>query len=167
MELGSKLSAKGFFTRQINIQGQTLAEIESRLGFHKGRLSQGAYFLVAKQLPKEGDFKFAGYSQVASHKTIQAYGDINNDKGLERTKPSVMSQWSVSGNNRGQDRLVKVIPVIQHNKEKGDDEQYPPGSGIQQWQLSNEIEFVVECFVADYPNGRYKPKEGFTEVKYK
>lgn len=164
MNLGDKTQRAGFVTRQINIQGQTLEEIENRLGFHKGRLSQGAYFLVAEELPSADGFDFAGYSQVASQHTASVYGNINkpNDTIMAGKKAMSSSQWSL----KGSDRIVKVIPVTNHDNNMSDDTQYPPGSGIQQWKLTKAINFNVECFVANYPSGRFIPKEGFQAVKY-
>ena len=37
---------KGYFTVERNIEGATLREIESKLGFRPGRLAQGARVLV-------------------------------------------------------------------------------------------------------------------------
>ncbi len=65
----STVALRGFFTKQIYLQGQTLREIEDRLGFDSGRLSLGAWFATVVRLPMVDEFEFAGYSQVAGHHT--------------------------------------------------------------------------------------------------
>lgn len=165
MQVGGTTFKAGYVTRQINIQGQPLIEIENRLGFHKGRLSRGAYFLVAMELPNvDKGFSFAGYSQVADHRTTEVYGDINNpnDPNLEGKKKLASDQWSLQGSNR----LVKVIAVIDHDNDMNPDQQYCPGSGIQQWKLTKTVKFFIESFVSNYPNGRFIPNEGYQPVKY-
>jgi len=158
-----QLSMTGFVTRQINIQGQTLVEIEKRLGYKPGRLSQGAYFYVAEEMPSIDGFEFAGYSQVAGHKTQEIFGDINREPALLNRKESVVKLWSKNGSNR----IVKVIPVIRHSSAFSDDEQYPPGTGIQQWKLTKTLRFKLDAFVADYPHGKFIPSEGYNPIKYK
>ncbi len=164
-------SLKGFFTTQIQLQGRTLADIESRLGFESGRLSQGAWFVAATQLPTPDEFEFAGYSQVAGHHTQEQYGDLNSPIGeheraayLLRKRNIISSVWSLNGDRR----LIKVLPTIDHNSLLSDDHQYPPGTGIPQWKIiaRNGIPCRAICFVSDYPNGRFIPDEGYTPVRY-
>ncbi|MEO6254438.1 MAG: hypothetical protein ABIO79_14090, partial [Ferruginibacter sp.] len=137
----STVPLKGFFTKQIYLQGQTLVEIERRLGFDSGRLSQGAWFAAATVLPNPHEFEFAGYSQVAGHHTSEQYGDINNPKNKHEEdayilqKKAIINTWKIYGS----DRLVKVIPMIGHSYHMGQDYQYPPGSGIPQWRIISPI----------------------------
>ena len=63
--IGTQKKMGGFVTRQINVQGQSLGEIERRLGYHSGRLKAGAIFWIAELLPTHQQFEFAGYTQVA------------------------------------------------------------------------------------------------------
>jgi hypothetical protein len=159
-DISNLVNLRGFFTTQIYLQGQTLAEIERRLGFDSGRLSLGAWFAAAINLPGPDDFEFAGYSMVPGHRTIEKYGDINNpgtDPEREahlRRKRSVISEWDLSGIHR----LIKVIPMIGHSPNMSDDYQYPQGSGIPQWKIIKPILCEGICFVKDYPNGRFKPE---------
>lgn len=164
-KLGDLEQMGGFVTRQLNLQGQTLSEIERRLGYHAGRLSQGAYFFVLEQLPESHQFDLAGYTQVAGHHTKEQYGSINDaaDPMLNRKKELATAQWSKHGYNR----LVKVKAVTGHDQSMKEDDQYPPGSGIQQWKVTAPLPFRVEAIVLDYPNGRFIPLQGFQEVKYR
>jgi hypothetical protein len=164
MNIGDITNAKGCITLQRFLQGMSLEEIESRLGFHKGRLSKGAYFLVIQNLPSANQFNFAGYSQVSTDNTEKVYGKINdpNDEMMAIKKKMAMTNFGTSGS----DRLVKVIPVMTHNEAVLESEKpYPPGSGIPQWTLITDLPFVVECFVNSYPKGRFIPKQGYTEYK--
>jgi len=161
---------KGFFTTQRYLQGKTLVEIERLLGFREGRLSKGAWFFVANRLPGTNDFDLAGYSQVAGHRTHQQYGSTlnnpsspSNADALEVQKKNAIACWSL----HGRDRLIKVKPEIEHNSTLSDDFQYPPGHGIPQWKVKNLITCRAICFVNGYPDGRFKPEEGYLEIKYK
>ena len=168
-EVSNTVALRGFFTTQLHLQGQTLREIELRLGFDSGRLSLGAWFATPLQLPKPEDFEFAGYSQVASHRTAKEYGSLNNplsEAGKQahlNRKRSLINQWQIYGSNR----LIKVIPMIGHSLNMSDDYQYPQGSGIPQWKIINPILCRGICFVSDYPKGRFIPDQGYLEVKYK
>ena len=159
----------GFFTTQIYLQGQTLREIEIRLGFDKGKLAQGAWFAAATHLPNVGQFEFAGYSQVASHHTVEQYGNINKPQGLSekeaydrRQKMVIETCWALHGSNR----LIKVIPMTGHTPNMDMDYQYPPGSGIPQWKAIVPVYWKGLSLVKDYPNGRFIPDEGFTHIMY-
>lgn len=160
----------GCFTRQIFLQGLTLAEVERRLGFHTGRLSNGAKFVAATQLPAIDGFDLAGYTQVASHHTTQQYGNLNNPIGKSASdayriqKQNAMREWSLTGSNR----LIKVIPATAHDKNLDPDIQYPPGAGIPQWVVKHDhkIPCKLLCDIKDYPLGKFIPDEGFTAVKY-
>ena len=159
----------GFFTVQLYLQGQKLAEIESRLGFDRSRLAQGAWFVTPIGLPGPNDFDLAGYSQVAGHRTREQYGELNSPvNDLEKAaylqkKKNAMATWAL----HGQKRLIKVIPMTGHSLNMSDNYQYPPGSGIPQWRISRAKETILWrgiCFVKDYPNGRFIPDEGYTAI---
>jgi hypothetical protein len=160
----------GCFTKQIYLQGKTLPEIERILGFHAGRLSQGAKFVVATQLPGIDDFDLAGYTQVAGHHTTAVYGNINSPAGNNAAnayriqKQNAMRSWGLTGT----DRLVKVLPAIGHDKDMNPDKQYPPGQGVPQWivKWERKINCREICEVKDYFNGRFVPEEGFKPVNY-
>jgi len=166
------VNLRGFFTTQIWLQGQTLREIEKRLGFDSGRFSQGVWFTTAVRLPQPEEFEFAGYSQVAGHHTKEIYGDINSS--LNKQENAILNQkrlnvirneWSLYGNKR----LIKVIPMIGHSLMMGDNYQYPPGSGIPQWKIVAPIGIPWKgiSFVDNYPNGQFIPDEGYTPIRYK
>jgi hypothetical protein len=165
------VNLKGFFTTQRWLQGQTLSEIEQRLGLNSGRLSHGAWFATAVDLPKPEDFEFAGYSQVAGHHTKKIFGNLNTPNNqeektiyIQRQMRVISTEWSLYGDKR----LIKVIPMIGHSIMMSDDFQYPPGSGIPQWKIISKhgIPWRGICFVKDYPNGRFIPDQGYLAVRY-
>ena len=166
------VNLRGFVTTQKYLQGQTLREIEIRLGFDKGRLSLGAWFAVAMRLPNHSQFEFAGYTQVAGHHTHEQYGDLNSPASpeekaiyLARKMNIIQTKWSLNGEKR----LVKVVPMIGHSLQMSDDYQYPPGSGIPQWKITAwpGLPFKGICFVGDYPDGKFIPDEGYNPVRYR
>lgn len=153
-DISGLVNLGGFFTTQIYLQGQTLAEIECRVGFDSGRLSLGAWFAAAIQLPGPDDFELAGYSQVAGHLTKKQYGNINspaNDSEKEaylRRKKMAIAEWQLHGSHR----LIKIIPMLGPIA-------YPIGSGIPQWKIVQPVLCQGICFVKDYPNGKFIPDQ--------
>ena len=170
MFVNDTLHLDGFFTQQLWLQGQSMPEIEKRLGFHAGRLKEGCIILAAIKVPEAGDFEFAGYSQVAAHKTAQQYGSLNQTSNKSEAdayairKKNVMAGWGTYG----QSRLIKILPGIRHNSALTNDYQYPPGTGIPQWKLVKQVAFKVINILApaEYPNGRFIPAEGYTQVHF-
>ena len=164
----------GCVTQQLYLQGRSLAEIELLLGFHKGRLKMGASFWVAIVLPTADEFDFAGYTQVAGHRTTSQYGNINNPlrkdekEAYDRRKKMVIDKWSTVN---GSERLVKVKPIMEPDNSMDNDTQYPPGQGIPQWVIKKPSNIIFkniqELTDKDYPNGRFVPDQGFIPVKYK
>lgn len=156
-QISGTVPLRGFFTTQLYLHGQSLREIEKRLGLDAGRLAQGAWFATPIQIPRSDDFEFAGYSQVAGHHTASQYGDLNSTAGKHQKqaniarKQSLIEQWRTLGGNR----LIKVIPMTGHSLNMSNDYQYPPGSGIPQWKFVNAISCRGICFVGDYPDGKF------------
>jgi hypothetical protein len=169
MELNHYAFLDGCFTTQIYLQGRTLSEIEVCLGFHQGRLSEGAWFMVASELPSTDGFEFAGYTLVATHHMTEKYGKINQPEGpwekeaYERNKKEAVKLWKLFGKQR----LVKVLPTIRHSREMDMNLQYRPGSGVPQWMITKPVRCRAIAFVNDYPGGRFIPDEGYVPVRYK
>jgi hypothetical protein len=143
------LEQKGCFTQDKFIAGRSLREIEKILGFKEGRLSRGGYVYALTRLPAKGEFKVAGYTNVSLHRFQMPSG--LDPKVLER---NAMEQWKLTG----RDRLVKVVPVIEHDKSLGDDEQYPHAYGAPQWVVLKYLPCIVAGNLDSYPDGVYTPK---------
>jgi hypothetical protein len=107
----------GYFTIERNIVGCSLRELESKLGFRPGRLTDGARFLALVRPPAVGQFVFAGSTRYSDAKGLV-------DVGKRRNVP-IPHAW------HGQ-RLIKVQPNLQHTAT----EWYPTASSpVEQWQL--------------------------------
>ena len=146
MQIGQIYKCKGFVTQEKYLLGQSLVELEKRLGFKIGRFADGVWIGKLLTLPQPNEFDLQGYSQVAVHKHQPIVGlDINI---LKRNALGVMK-------TEGLDRLIKVFPVIGHNTGMGLNEQYPPGSGVPQWNLNIPLPFLITHFVGLYPSGIY------------
>ena len=112
---------KGYFTVERNIEGATLPELEAKLGFRPGRLSNGARILSLVAQPLIGQFVFAGSTRYSNAK-----GLVGID---QRANVAIPHAW------HGQ-RLVKVAPNIPHT----DREQYPRAeSPVEQWELTTPV----------------------------
>jgi len=134
----------GFITKALFLRQQSSGELERRLGYAPGRLSQGWWLLFLEQMPTPNDFEFMGYSQMS--------GGVAG--GHLRIGPTAEQQLKSSGNDvfglkrrvilqtfrlAGPERLAKVIPINGTSGEMP----YPPGSGIPQWKLVQPLSFRV------------------------
>ncbi|MEQ9440323.1 MAG: hypothetical protein RIG62_14815 [Cyclobacteriaceae bacterium] len=155
LTIGSIISVKGFITDEKFIRGQTLSEIEKRLGFHQGRLKKGAMFALV-DYPNLLEFNLRGYSQVAGHHFDKQYGHIQIDVG--QAKKSLLKSWQ---NHKVQ--LIKVRPFIDHNSAMDDDKQYPPGSGVPQWQITQSVKGRV---IAIYDANAYHQNIPYQRMQY-
>ena len=134
------------------IAGQTLPEIERRLGFRTDRLSGGAFIAQASELPGLYAFNPMAYSQISGDR-FQTNGNYDANKANAlfpntdaiKLREIVLGIWPLSG----PDSLVKVLPVIAHSAT----ETYPPGSGVPQWEITAPIRSRVVAFVQPY--GRF------------
>lgn len=145
--IGDKASITGYITQDKFVIGRTMPEIEAILGFHEGRLARGATLAKLIALPKVGEFELAAFTLTAQHRYQPPAGyDIG------RLKQLAMSVWSLSGPNR----LVKVWPVIPHDRSLSDEEQYPPGQGAPQWRLITPLLGLVTAETRTVA-GTYRP----------
>jgi hypothetical protein len=146
MPKGQVVNISGFVTLSKYIKGRTLADIEKILGFHPGRLLQGATFAELQRMPRASEFEARGYSQVADH-----HHKSSNGVDPDKLKQIVIAEvWSKPG-----ERLVKVIPGVGHNPAMAPNEQYPPGLGVPQWKLTARLPAMIMAEINNYPAGRY------------
>jgi hypothetical protein len=147
MKVGDQISVSGFITKEKFIAGRTLAEVEKILGFHAGRLSHGMAIAVLMELPPMQHFELAAYSNIAAHHYHTPLG-----LDLDKLKATARATWATTGF----ERLVKVVPVLGHDRNMKPDIQYPPGQGAPQWVVDSKIllRAWIGAVVSDYPNGR-------------
>jgi hypothetical protein len=142
------MEAKGCFTQDKFIAGRSLNEIEKNLGFKEGRLSKGGIVVALIQLPRRGQFRVAGYTNVSLH-------NFEIPSGLDPNvlEKNAIENWELMGPNR----LVKVLPTIGHDESLDPDIQYPHARGVPQWDVLVKLPCVVVGTLADYPAGIYRP----------
>ena len=148
MQVGELTWVSGYVTKEKFIKGRRLVEIERILGYHAGRFAQGATFITLNHLPSVNEFELAAYSNVAEHRYQQPAG-----LDILKLKTLAAESWSAAGF----ERLVKVRPGIEHNKDMPPDLQYPPGDAAPQWKLTVVLPGIVVAVVNTYPDGRYQP----------
>jgi len=153
-EVGKTTHQKGCFTKLKYIAGESLSSIEIRLGFRRGRLSEGAYVVQACDLPNASEFDLIGYTNVPADefKTNGKYDKVKSDAKYGKhdhevlKKNLVIPSWQTSG----PDSLVKVIPVIDHTAS----ETYPfSANPIAQFLINVKLRCKVIAYVA--PDRRF------------
>ena len=146
---------KGNFTKALYLRGQNAAELERRLGYGAGRLSQGWWLIFALEKPPSSGFEFGGYTHFSGsrigapalgaarpHVQDELAKHLGGPAGVANAKAGHVANLEISGPNR----LAKVIPVASGND-------YPVGSGIYQCNVSMPIRCKVAAFVP--PGGSY------------
>jgi len=143
------MEEKGCFTQDKYIAGRSLKEIESILGFQERRLSKGGFVVALSQLPRKGQFRVAGYTNVSLH-------NFEMPKNLDPNvlEKNAIGQWELTGSNR----LVKVVPAIKHNESLDPDIQYPHARGVPQWDVLVKLPCTVVGTLSVYPEGIYRPQ---------
>jgi hypothetical protein len=150
MTIGQHTTVKGYVTTEGFLKGRPLDVIERFLGFHKGRLANGARFFALTRMPRSEQFDLAAYSMVAGHR-FQMPGGLN----VPKLKENAIESWALTGLKR----LIKVEALIPHNQHLNLDDQYPPGAGVPQWRiLEPGVKGVVVDIVLDYPSGVFRPR---------
>lgn len=134
---------RGFVTDEKFLRGRTLEAIETCLGFHRGRLAQGAAFVVLCNPPNFFEFSPKGYSQVAGHHYDEKYGNRQLDH--VRLRRNIVQHWKDR-----KTQIIKVYPTIRHNNDMTNDEQYPPGKGIPQWEVTVGLSGRVVAILSHY-----------------
>lgn len=157
--LGSTVRLKGDVTQNKWVGARSAAALESNLGFGRGRLSEGWVVLVLKQVLTHDDFEFSGLTLRSGGRLGLPADSVAADKLRPRVHDEVMRDFGSSGYKAlqtkalatitptGEDRLVKVVPVIRHSATMEPSEQYPMGGGGLQWTLRRPCEFLVALTV--------------------
>jgi hypothetical protein len=151
---GDVIDVYGYFTLKKYIlyaNANGLKKVEQTLGFHDGRLKQGAYLFELLEIPEAHQFDLAAYSQVAQHRFKEVFPDIDKTLDIDKAKQGIIEMWKKEG---GASTLVKIKAVTDHVNDMSDDTQYPPGLGVPQWRLTKGIRAKVIGFSEEYPFGR-------------
>jgi hypothetical protein len=147
--LGTPAMASGCLTRLIDIVNRAPTELEDLVGFHRGRLANGFYLLLLKQPLAPMDFEFYGYTYMSGGKiglpSNSARPKVDDlvrstlHNAGPRVAPDVYEQFARAIRLNGQERYVKIVPVIGHDDAMPMADQYPASKkGITQLNLKKD-----------------------------
>jgi hypothetical protein len=157
----------GYFTLFSFVRGQTLGEIENRIGYREGRLTEkGAWIYRFLRVPDESEFDLRGTSiwtdqswnsQVAPKLAADIASEAAYNKNTrvpsfeDVLKRNASQSMALSGGNMP----VKVYPL---DWRPIDDTPagYRHGSGIYQWRLKDGVP-IFGKLVADLAPGGSMP----------
>ncbi|MFZ4546373.1 MAG: hypothetical protein ACOYN4_03005 [Bacteroidales bacterium] len=146
IQIGTMARVQGCVTQENQVLGRTPQEMEKLLGFPTGYLAKGAIIYALTKLPKNSQFALASsYTNIATSKEeairenasrftpeeIEIEKRIMKRDPLENQKNMSKNSWSESGSNR----LVKVCALHPVHFS-----QYPPGDGVKQWILLEDMD---------------------------
>jgi hypothetical protein len=160
--VGEMQRLKGDFSKALYYRGQPAAEIERRIGYRSGRLREGWWLMFLTVMPTADQFEYRGMSQMSGG--IEAGHLPQNRSGPTAEDRLRSGGFNLSGSAQqtiglkqktietvfrliGAERLAKVRPVAQAHGDP-DSPDYPPGSGIPQWTLTEPLVWVAAAFVA-------------------
>ena len=159
--VGDRVKVRGFITTENCVRGKSLFKVEETLGFAHGRMAQGLTLVALNAIPATSQFDLRGYTYTPDHRWVEP-----KDMVISRLKSNAQDTFSIQGD----DRLVKIIPTIEHDPRLVDDEQYPFGrGGVHQWKITDPygIPGTVVAVVTGYPDAivmpaDFKPRYSYT-----
>ncbi len=154
-EVGRLGGFSGYFTQAWYLRKQPEAELADRLGYEKGRLSDGWLLLFALAKPLVENFEFGGYTHLSGSRLgPPALGDarmhveeslsklLGGATAVSKLKEQRLRELELSGHKR----LAKVIPKKGGNV-------FPAGSGIFQCRMKEPISCKIAAWIP--PGGVY------------
>ncbi|MFZ4859449.1 MAG: hypothetical protein ACOYL3_23990 [Desulfuromonadaceae bacterium] len=158
---------KGDVTTLDSIMNLSPHDLELRLGYEQGRLSQGyfIFFLVDTVDNKEfywgdqtiysGRWQFIrDIEDYAQREDVLRYellkqNNFDESKGDNAFDKFMQKQQNNLNVRQGSKRIVKIIPVISHDKNKPWYQQYPNAAlqKIPQWTINKPLKFICYAFV--------------------
>jgi len=151
MDVGDNISVKGYITQLHFVAKKTGPQLENLIGFKAGRLGLGWAMLHLTKMPKPGDFQFRGYSQMSGgisqghlknpidKRTAEQRLKADEFDVVKLKEMIIKDTFAISGAKR----LVKIIP----NKKPAGNKDFPPGTGIPQWELVKPMKFKVAAVI--------------------
>lgn len=137
------------------------ADVERNLGYGPGRLSQGYWVVLLKQMLTPEDFEFEGttlrsggrfglpaHTTAADSLRPRVHDQIRAERGPHGYQE--LQQHALrSAMITGPQRIAKVIPSTPHDVDMPPAEQYPMGGGGLQWTIkkSRPCRFLVAMHV--------------------
>jgi hypothetical protein len=146
--LGQPMLLTGNVTTLQWIKPGHEADTEAALGYQRGRLAQGYWIMLLKELPKPGEFAFSGTTLNSGGRT----GLPSDSDALDRLRPKIhdqiMAQRGPAGyadlqsralgdaRVKGEHRIAKILPGTRHDAAMAPNVQYPAGGGGLQWVIT-------------------------------
>ncbi|MDP3195447.1 hypothetical protein [Tabrizicola sp.] len=147
ISLGQHVTLSGNVTTLQWIKPGYEAETEAALGFHRGRLAQGYWILVLKQLPRPDQFRFDGTTLNSGGRLGLPAATPAADLQRPKVHDHVLASRGAAGyadlqartlrdiKLLGEQRIAKVLPGTDHNRHMAPSAQYPAGGGGLQWSI--------------------------------
>ncbi len=145
---------KGFIVPKEYIGNCTLADLERILGFRRERLKQGAAFAQLYTLPAMEELEYFGSTATPSHRWEERRADLSN-RNIEVISQSRLINAAYRYLNPST-KLIKVIPLKDHNPMLSEDQNWPRGIGAMQYKLIRKKAAFIIDVIEDYPNGKFK-----------
>lgn len=145
---------QGFIVPKEHISDCNLAQLESILGFVKGRLKQGAAFAQLYELPAQHELEYFGSTQTPAHHWNENRENLSN-LGVDVIEHNRLNEAAYHYLNPAS-KLIKVIPLKDHDPMLSEDENWPSGIGAMQYRLKVKKPAVIIEVIEDYPNGKFK-----------
>jgi len=140
-------NVRGFIVPREFIANQSLAQLEHSLGFAKGRLDQGAAFAQLNLMPAAAELEYFGDTSAPEHSFEQ-----KRNKGISKTDLSNAAYQYL----RPGTKLIKVIPLKDHDPLATMDQNWPAGKGAMQFKLKVIKPAVIIDVIENYPHGIFR-----------
>ena len=156
---GEIVSLNGSVTQNKWVGARSAGWLEENLGFAPGRLAQGWKVLLLKATLGPDDFELDGTTLRSGGRFGLPANTWEADKERGRVHDDIVRDYGSKGyadlqryalksiTPKGENRLVKVVPVIPHDDSIPPDRQYPMGGGGLQWKLKKCFDFLVAMTV--------------------
>jgi len=138
--IGRTIFEAGIITQANAIAGCGRFDVERKMGFNAGHLSQGYTVAHLQMVPGFHDWTFRRFTDI-----------LEPDWDYEEDGPDPRSAEDILTAQSGPKRLIKIIPV--QNPQGWP--QYPQRAGAPQIVLRNPVAMTVAAFVG--PNDTYTP----------
>jgi hypothetical protein len=146
--LGQQVILSGNVTTLQWIKPGHEAETEAGLGFQRGRLAQGYWIVVLKQLPRPDQFTFDGTTLNSGGRLGLPVRIEAADKLRPKVHDQILARHGTAGyadlqarvlrdvRVQGEQRIAKVLPGTRHDAAMAPSVQYPAGGGGLQWSIT-------------------------------
>jgi len=147
ISLGQPVTLSGNVTTLQWIKPGAEAETEAALGFHRGRLSQGYWIFLLRQLPRPDQFRFDGTTLNSGGRMGLPAATPAADARRPAVHDRIVAQRGAAGYTdlqlrslqnvqvQGEHRIAKVLPGTRHDALMAPSAQYPSGGGALQWSI--------------------------------